>query len=74
MFFSQALLELAHGIFEEQTSLNNIVNQTLRRAIELFSCKQCVIMLIADEKHTNLISAEVSSPPYTFYIMPANLN
>eukprot|EP00794_Sanderia_malayensis_P003350 gene3351-3839_t len=69
---NKALLELAHGLFEEQTSLNNIVNQTLRRAIELFSCRQCVLLLIADEKHANLISAETNRFSHIFKMMSSN--
>ena len=55
----QALLELAHDIFEEQTSLTSMVNKTMRRAINLFSCKQCTLLIIADPKHKSLTSEEV---------------
>ena len=55
----QTLLQLAHDIFEEQTSLTSIMNKTMRRAINLFSCKECKVFLIADFKHTTLQSDEV---------------
>ena len=43
----QALLELVHDIFEEQTSLNRVVHKIMRRALTMLKCEKCSVLLLS---------------------------
>ena len=42
----QVLLQLARGIFEEQTNLDNCVYKIMLEAQELIACERCMVFLI----------------------------
>ncbi|MPD01167.1 Dual 3',5'-cyclic-AMP and -GMP phosphodiesterase 11A [Portunus trituberculatus] len=44
----QKLLEVVHDLFEEQTSLENVVLKTLQRAQRLLKCERAAVMLLED--------------------------
>ena len=46
MIVFQALLELVHDIFEEQTSLENVVHKIMKRALSLLKCEKCSVLLL----------------------------
>ncbi|XP_037094512.1 cGMP-specific 3',5'-cyclic phosphodiesterase-like, partial [Pollicipes pollicipes] len=46
---NQILLNLARGIFEEQSSLENLVQQIMREAIDLLHCEQAAVFLREDQ-------------------------
>lgn len=43
---NRALLELVHDIFEEQTSLDNVVHKIMRRALSMLKCERCSVLLL----------------------------
>ena len=42
---AQVLLEVVHELFEEQTSVENVVMKIMQRAQSLLRCERCVVML-----------------------------
>ena len=42
------LLQLARGIFEEQTSLESVVHKIMKEAITLLKCERCLVFLLED--------------------------
>lgn len=51
---SQALLEVVHDLFEEQTTVEKVVTKIMERAQSLLKCERCVVLL--DENQDNNIS------------------
>ncbi|XP_022096548.1 cGMP-specific 3',5'-cyclic phosphodiesterase-like isoform X3 [Acanthaster planci] len=45
---NQMLLQLARGIFEEQTSLESVVHKIMKEAITLLKCERCLVFLLED--------------------------
>ncbi|XP_063889229.1 dual 3',5'-cyclic-AMP and -GMP phosphodiesterase 11A-like isoform X2 [Scylla paramamosain] len=45
---NRSLLEVVHDLFEEQTSLENVVLKTLQRAQRLLKCERAAVMLLED--------------------------
>ncbi|KAK3867481.1 hypothetical protein Pcinc_027051, partial [Petrolisthes cinctipes] len=43
-----SLLEVVHDLFEEQTSLENVILKTLQRAQRLLKCERAAVMLLED--------------------------
>lgn len=48
----QALLEVVHDLFEEQTSVDDVVMKIMQKAQTLLQCDRCVVML-KDSKDNN---------------------
>ncbi|CAL4068650.1 unnamed protein product, partial [Meganyctiphanes norvegica] len=51
---NQHLLQLARGIFEEQTSLDGLVKKIVKETLELMSCERCCFYLSDPQKLENL--------------------
>ncbi|XP_070535432.1 dual 3',5'-cyclic-AMP and -GMP phosphodiesterase 11A-like [Ptychodera flava] len=45
---NRALLEVVHDVFEEQTSLENVVQKVMQRAQSLLKCERCSVILLKD--------------------------
>ncbi|XP_071526785.1 dual 3',5'-cyclic-AMP and -GMP phosphodiesterase 11A-like [Panulirus ornatus] len=45
---NRSLLEVVHDLFEEQTSLENVILKTLQRAQRLLKCERAAVMLLED--------------------------
>ncbi|XP_077862679.1 dual 3',5'-cyclic-AMP and -GMP phosphodiesterase 11A-like, partial [Saccoglossus kowalevskii] len=45
---NRALLEVVHDLFEEQTSLENVVQKVMQRAQTLLKCERCSVLLLKD--------------------------
>ncbi|XP_076045128.1 dual 3',5'-cyclic-AMP and -GMP phosphodiesterase 11A-like isoform X3 [Oratosquilla oratoria] len=45
---NRSLLEVTHDIFEEQTSLENVILKTLQRSQRLLKCERAAVLLIED--------------------------
>ena len=58
----QALLEVVHDLFEEQTSLENIILKIMQRAQTLLKCERCSVLL-------RDMNSEVNGPNYEQKIM-----
>jgi hypothetical protein len=48
IFVPQLLLSLARGIFQEQTSLEKLVQKIMLDAQDLLKCERCSVYLIDD--------------------------
>ena len=48
--FFQMLLQLARGIFAEQTSLDSVVQKIMTEAIELMKCKRCLVFILEEHE------------------------
>ena len=62
----QALLELVHDIFEEQTSLDKVVHKIMRRALTMLKCERCSVLLLMHPVLGNSLAedrAQVSNLP-----------
>lgn len=44
-FVEQALLEVVHDLFEEQTSVENVIVKIMHRAQSLLKCERCSVLL-----------------------------
>ncbi len=42
---AQALLEVVHDLFEEQTSVESVVSKIMQRAATLLRCDRCIVLL-----------------------------
>ncbi|KAL3837317.1 hypothetical protein ACJMK2_022683, partial [Sinanodonta woodiana] len=42
---NKALLEVVHDLFEEQTSLDNVISKIMQRAQTLLKCERCSVLL-----------------------------
>ncbi|XP_047500995.1 dual 3',5'-cyclic-AMP and -GMP phosphodiesterase 11A-like [Penaeus chinensis] len=45
---NRSLLEVVHDLFEEQTSLENVILKTLQRAQRLLKCERAAVLLLED--------------------------
>ncbi|XP_077993000.1 dual 3',5'-cyclic-AMP and -GMP phosphodiesterase 11A-like [Glandiceps talaboti] len=45
---NRALLEVVHDLFEEQTSLENVIQKVMQRAQSLLKCERCSVILLKD--------------------------
>ncbi|XP_050695412.1 dual 3',5'-cyclic-AMP and -GMP phosphodiesterase 11A-like isoform X2 [Eriocheir sinensis] len=45
---NRSLLEVVHDLFEEQTSIENVILKTLQRAQRLLKCERAAVMLLED--------------------------
>jgi len=70
---TQALLEVVHDLFEQQTSVESVVGKIMQRAQTLLNCERCVVVL--DKQHPTLSSApsvitgsDVTSPSPVLYV------
>ncbi|XP_072177663.1 cGMP-specific 3',5'-cyclic phosphodiesterase-like isoform X4 [Diadema setosum] len=43
---NQMLLQLAKGIFEEQTSLDSVVHKIMKEAVGLLKCQRCLVFIL----------------------------
>ncbi|EDV22768.1 uncharacterized protein TRIADDRAFT_28362 [Trichoplax adhaerens] len=50
---NRALLELAHGIFEEQHDMDRIIHTITVEARQLLNCRRCTIFLVDNDIHTS---------------------
>ena len=41
----QALLEVVHDLFEEQTSVEKVIYKIMKRAQSLLKCERCTVLL-----------------------------
>ncbi|XP_041476660.1 cGMP-specific 3',5'-cyclic phosphodiesterase-like isoform X4 [Lytechinus variegatus] len=51
---NQMLLQLARGIFEEQTSLDNVVHKIMRQAVSLLKCQRCMVFILETTEESNI--------------------
>ncbi|NP_001029121.1 sperm phosphodiesterase 5 [Strongylocentrotus purpuratus] len=51
---NQMLLQLARGIFEEQTSLDNVVHKIMRQAVSLLKCQRCMVFILETTEESYL--------------------
>ncbi|XP_072027389.1 cGMP-specific 3',5'-cyclic phosphodiesterase-like isoform X1 [Amphiura filiformis] len=51
---NQMLLQLARGIFAEQTSLDSVVHKIMSEAIELMKCKRCLVFILEEHEMSRL--------------------
>ncbi|XP_041460224.1 dual 3',5'-cyclic-AMP and -GMP phosphodiesterase 11A-like [Lytechinus variegatus] len=56
---NRKLLEVAHDLFEEQTSLDNVVQKTMQRAQSLLKCERCSVMIIKDPSAETITFSKV---------------
>lgn len=56
----QALLELVHDIFEEQTSLDKVVHKIMRRALSMLKCERCSVLLLMHPVLGNSVAEETA--------------
>ena len=56
----QALLELVHDIFEEQTSLDKVVHKIMRRALSMLKCERCSVLLLMHPVLGNSLAEETA--------------
>ena len=56
----QALLEVVHDLFEEQTSVQAVVSKIMQRAQTLLNCERCVVMLNKQQPSLSLMSSSSS--------------
>ena len=54
--FQQALLEVVHSLFEEQTSVDNVVMKIMQRAQALLQCERCIVMLQEKQEYSPEVS------------------
>lgn len=55
---NRALLELVHDIFEEQTSLDEVVHKIMRRALSMLKCERCSVLLLMHPVLGNSLAEE----------------
>lgn len=55
LFWMQHLLEVVHDLFEEQTSLDDVIMKIMERAQSLLKCERCTVLLKADSTSEVLI-------------------
>ncbi|XP_076037013.1 cGMP-specific 3',5'-cyclic phosphodiesterase-like isoform X2 [Oratosquilla oratoria] len=60
---NQLLLQLARGIFEEQTSLERLVIKIMTEARDLLKCERCSIYLLDAQNHNYLSMQEGEGAP-----------
>eukprot|EP00057_Strongylocentrotus_purpuratus_P007385 XP_011661859.1 PREDICTED: dual 3',5'-cyclic-AMP and -GMP phosphodiesterase 11A isoform X2 [Strongylocentrotus purpuratus] len=60
---NRKLLEVAHDLFEEQTSLDNVVQKTMLRAQSLLKCERCSVMIIKDPSAETITFSKVFDLP-----------
>ncbi|XP_033114783.1 dual 3',5'-cyclic-AMP and -GMP phosphodiesterase 11A-like [Anneissia japonica] len=46
---NRKLLEVTHHLFEEQTSLDNVVQKIMQRAQSLLKCERCSVLLVKEQ-------------------------
>ncbi|XP_071943556.1 dual 3',5'-cyclic-AMP and -GMP phosphodiesterase 11A-like [Antedon mediterranea] len=46
---NRKLLEVTHDLFEEQTSLDNVVQKIMQRAQSLLKCERCSVLLVNEQ-------------------------
>ncbi|XP_072027392.1 cGMP-specific 3',5'-cyclic phosphodiesterase-like isoform X3 [Amphiura filiformis] len=51
---NQMLLQLARGIFAEQTSLDSVVHKIMSEAIELMKCKRCLVFILEEHEMSSI--------------------
>ena len=56
----QGLLEVVHDLFEEQTSVDNVVTKIMQRAQTLLKCERCIVMLKEQQDQINDVSIDLS--------------
>ena len=75
-FTVQVLLDLARTIFEEQSTLHNIVHKIMMITQSLLQCERCSVLLV--DPTSKVINSKVSSPQaqlrkkwhkYCFHVM-----
>ncbi|XP_021357085.1 dual 3',5'-cyclic-AMP and -GMP phosphodiesterase 11A-like isoform X2 [Mizuhopecten yessoensis] len=50
---NKALLEVIHDLFEEQTSVENVIHKIMQRAQSLLKCERCSVLLRDGTSETN---------------------
>ena len=59
------MLEVVHDLFEQQTSLENVVLKTLQRAQRLLQCERVIVMILQEgAKEKQGLKPMVSSYEY----------
>ena len=68
----QALLELVHDIFEEQTSLDKVVHKIMRRALTMLKCERCSVLLLMHPVLGNSLAEERAQVgnPFSLTFLP----
>ncbi|XP_071789345.1 dual 3',5'-cyclic-AMP and -GMP phosphodiesterase 11A-like [Asterias amurensis] len=64
---NRKLLEVAHDLFEEQTSLDNVVQKIMQRAQSLLKCERCSVMLVKDPTAETITFSKVFDLPSSLH-------